>query len=112
MKKAMSAVKSIAVTRAARSSRLGGLSIARKQPIGFLDGELVTVGDSAVDALGKTLAKVDLSAAEVITIYYQGSTERSEVEQFNTDLRQQHPHLQIELVRGGQPHYNYIASVE
>ena len=112
MKKAMSAVKSIAVTRAARSSRLGSLSIARKQPIGFLDGELVTVGDSAVDALGKTLAKVDLSAAEVITIYYQGSTERSEVEQFNTGLRQQHPHLQIELVRGGQPHYNYIASVE
>ena len=112
MKKVMSAVKSIAVTRAARSSRLGSLSIARKQPIGFLDGELVTVGDSVIDALGKTLAKVDLSAAEVITIYYQGSTERSEVEQFITGLRQQHPDLQIELVRGGQPYYNYIASVE
>jgi len=112
MKKAMSLVKSIAVTRAARSSRLGSLSIIRRQPIGFLDGELVTVGDSVIDALGKTLAKVALDAAEVITIYYQGSSERSEIEQLNTGLRQQYPHLQIELVRGGQPHYNYIASVE
>jgi DAK2 domain fusion protein YloV len=112
MKKAMSAVRSIAVTRAARSSRLGSLSIARKQPIGFLDGELVTVSESVVDALGETLSKVDLNAAEVVTIYYQGSTERSEIEQFNTELRKLYPHLQIELVRGGQPHYNYIASVE
>jgi DAK2 domain fusion protein YloV len=112
MKKTIATVRSIAVTRAARSSQVGNLEIAKKQPIGFLDGELVTTGDSVVDALGKTLAKVDLSAAEVVTIYYQGSTERSEVEEFNTGLRQQYPHLQIELVKGGQPHYNYIASVE
>jgi dihydroxyacetone kinase-like predicted kinase len=72
----------------------------------------VTVSESVVDALGETLSKVDLNAAEVVTIYYQGSTERSEIEQFNTELRKLYPHLQIELVRGGQPHYNYIASVE
>ena len=63
MKKAFSAVKSIAVTRAARSSRLGGLNIIRRQPIGFLDGELVAVGDSVTDALSKTMDKVDLNAA-------------------------------------------------
>jgi len=112
MKKAFSAVRSIAVTRAARSSRLGGLNILRKQPIGFLDGELVAVGDSVIDALSKTLDKVDLNAAEVVTVYYQGNTGRSEVEQLSSRLREQYPHLQIELVRGGQPHYNYIASVE
>jgi len=112
MKKAFSAVRSIAVTRAARSSRLGGLNILRKQPIGFLDGELVAVGDSVIDALSKTLDKVDLNAAEVVTVYYQGNAGRSEVEQLSSRLREQYPHLQIELVRGGQPHYNYIASVE
>ena len=112
MKKAFSAVKSIAVTRAARSSRLGGLNIIRRQPIGFLDGELVAVGDSVTDALSKTLDKVDLNAAEVVTVYYQGNTGRSEAEQLSRRLREQHPHLQIELVRGGQPHYNYIASIE
>ncbi len=112
MKNAMSLVKSIAVTRAARFSRLGGLDVRKRQPIGFLDGDLVAVGDSVVGALANTLAKADLNTAEVITIYYQGDTERSEVEPFITGLREQHPQLQIELVRGAQPHYNYIASVE
>jgi hypothetical protein len=112
MKKAMASVKSIAVTQAARSSRLGSLSIKGRQPIGFFDGDLVTVGESVVDALDKTLAKADLGAAEVVTIYYQGNAERQEAEQFIIHLREQHPHLQVELVRGGQPHYNYIASIE
>ncbi|MBE9512526.1 MAG: DAK2 domain-containing protein [Chloroflexi bacterium] len=112
MKKSQVAVKSIAVTRAARFSRIGGLSIKRKQPIGFLDGELVVAGDDIVDTLGKVLAKVDLDAAEVVTIYYRGDAERTEVEPFIISLREQHPELQIELVRGGQPHYDYIVSVE
>ena len=112
MKKAMSLVKSIAVTRAARFSRVGGFNVSRKQPIGFLDGDLVAVGDSVIDALANTLAKAELETAEVVTIYYQGDTERSEMEPFMASLREQYPQLQIELVRGGQPHYNYIASVE
>jgi dihydroxyacetone kinase-like predicted kinase len=34
------------------------------------------------------------------------------VEQVSFNLREQHSHLQVEVVRGGQPHYNYIVSVE
>jgi len=112
MKKAQAAVKSIAVTRAVRSAKVGGLSVKREQPIGFLDGDLVTVGDNALDVLGKVLARLDLGEAEVITIYYRGSAERAEVEPFIVSLREQHPQLEVELVKGGQPHYNYIASVE
>lgn len=112
MKKAMSAIRSIAIALAARPSEINGISIKRKQPIGFLDGDLITTGDSPVDALGKVLAKLDLAAAEVITIYYQNDKERTEVEPFVADLRKQYPNLQIELIRGGQPHYHYLASVE
>jgi DAK2 domain fusion protein YloV len=112
MKKAMSLVKSIAVTRAARLSRVGGFNVSRRQPIGFLDGDLVAVGDSVIDVLASTLAKAEIDTAEVVTIYYQGDAERSEIEPFMVSLREQYPQLQIELVRGGQPHYNYIASVE
>ena len=112
MKKAQSAVRSIAITQAARSVRLVGLHIKRKQPIGFLDGDLVAASDSATDALNEVLAKLDLSDAEIITIYYRGDEERVEVGPFITAFREQYPHLQVELVRGGQPHYHYIVSVE
>ncbi len=112
MNKAKSAVKSIEITRAIRSTQLGGLKIKKKQAIGFLDGELVAVGDNTTDVLIEALARLDLGEAEVITIYYGADTELAEVEQVSFSLREQHSQLQVEVVRGGQPHYNYIVSVE
>ncbi len=112
MAKAKSAVKSIEITRAIRSTQLGGLSIKKKQAVGFLDGDLVAVGDSTTDVLDEVLAKLDLSEAEVVTIYYGADTELAEAEEVSLSIRERHPQLQVDAVRGGQPHYNYIVSVE
>ncbi len=100
------------ITRAVRSTQLGGLSIKKKQSIGFLDGDLVAVGDSTTDVLNEVLARLDLEKAEVVTIYYGADTESAEAEQVGASIREQNPQLQIEVVRGGQPHYDYIVSVE
>jgi len=112
MKKAMSSVKSIEITRAVRDTKIGGLKIKKKQPIGVLDGELVAVGDSTVDVLNQVLAKLDLDKVEVITIYYGADTKLAEAEQVGDNIRERYSRLQIEVVRGGQPHYNYIVSIE
>ena len=112
MNKALSVVKSIAVTESARPARISGLHIKRKQPIGFLDGELVATGDSPVDALSNVLAGMNMDNVEILTIYYRGDEERAEVEDFISELGKRYPDLQVELVHGGQPHYHYIASVE
>jgi len=112
MKKAKSAVRSIEVTRAVRSTKLEGLDIKKKQAIGLLDGDLIAAGDSAADVLNEVLARLDLDKAEVITIYYGADTESAEAERVSVGIREQHPQLQVEVVKGGQPHYNYIISVE
>lgn len=112
MEKAISEVVTIEVTRATRSTELSGLKIRRKQAIGFLDGDLVAVGDSTADILTEVLFRSALEDAEVITIYYGADTETEEAEQVSTDIHEKNPHLQVEVVRGGQLHYNYIASVE
>jgi len=112
MNRAKSEVRSIAITRAVRAVQLGGLNIKKKQAIGLLDGDLVAGSDSTTDVLGQVLAKLDLGEAEVITIYYRAEAERAEAEKIILSIHEQHPHLQVELVRGGQPHYHYIASVE
>jgi len=72
----------------------------------------VVVGDSITDVLIQVLAKVDLDEAEIITIYYGADTKSTEAEQVCASIREEHPQLQVEIVRGGQPHYNYIISVE
>ncbi len=112
MKKAISAVRTIEITRATRSTRLGELKIKRKQPIGLLDGDLIATGKNNTDVLNQVLAKLDLDKAEVITIYYGADTKTAEAEQISNSIREQHPQLQIEVVQGGQPHWNYIISIE
>ncbi|MBA7694980.1 hypothetical protein ES703_103597 [subsurface metagenome] len=112
MQNAIATVRSIEISRAVRSAQLDGLSIKKKQAIGFLDRALVAVADSTVDVLNKTLARLNLDESEVITIYYGAETEPANAEKFGAELTGQHPQLQVEVVRGDQPHYEYIISVE
>jgi len=112
MEKALSSVKSIEITRAVRSTKVNGLKIKRKQPIGLLDGDLLAAGDSDLEVVNKILAKLDLGKSEVVTIYYGEDTDADEAEQINASIAEQYPNLQIEVIRGGQPHYSYIISVE
>jgi len=112
MDKARAAVRTIEITRAVRSTKLGGLRIKKKQAVGLLDGDLLAVGNNTNEVVNKMLTKLDLNKAEVITIYYGADTEPAEAEQVGVSIREQHPQLQTEVVRGGQPHYNYIISIE
>jgi len=112
MENAKSAVKSIEITRAVRSAQLDGLSIKKRQAIGFLDRALVAVGNEVTDVLKKTLSKIGVDKPEVVTIYYGADVKQEEAEAVSEDIRQRYPGVQIEVVHGGQPHYEYIISVE
>jgi DAK2 domain fusion protein YloV len=112
MTEALAAVKTVEVTRAVRSTKVNGLAIKKKQAIGLLDECLVAVGDETADVLKDALAKAKLDKAEVVTIYYGADTEEAEAEAVSDGISKQYPNLQVEVVRGGQPHYNYIVSIE
>jgi len=112
MTEAKSTVKTIEITRAVRSTQLDGLNIKKNQAIGLLDGELLVAGESSADILNKMLDKINLARSEIITIYYGADTELAEAEQVSATIRENHPQLQVEVVRGGQPYYNYIVSIE
>jgi DAK2 domain fusion protein YloV len=112
MYQAQSEVKSIEITRAVRATRLGRLDIKKNQAIGFMDGDLVVVADEAEEALDRTLERVEPDKAEVLTIYYGAGTSATQAEKAAAAVRERYPQLQVEIVQGGQPHYDYIASVE
>ena len=71
-----------------------------------------SVLDKADKVLTEVLARVNLDEAEVLTIYYGADTQSAEAEGVEATIREQHPQLQVEVVQGGQLHYNYIASIE
>ncbi len=112
MENAISTVKSIEITRSVRSTKVNGLKIKRKQPIGLLDGKLVVAGISDIDVLNKLLDKMEMDKAEIVTIYHGEDVETAEAEQISAGITEKYPRIQVEVVRGGQPHYSYIISVE
>ena len=112
MTEAKVTVKTIEITRATRSTRLNAFRIRKNQAIGFLDDKLLAVSDKTGDALIDILAQTDLSEAEMLTIYYGADTQKTEAEQIGAVICRKYPELEVEVVKGGQPHYNYIASVE
>ncbi len=112
MREATSTVKTIEITQAARSTQLDGLSIKKKQTIGLLDGELLAAGKNTIDVVNKMLAKIDLVKSEIVTIYYGSDADSDEAEQISASIRERYPQLQVEVLRGGQPYYNYSVSIE
>ncbi|MBI4304604.1 MAG: DAK2 domain-containing protein, partial [Chloroflexi bacterium] len=112
MKEAMAKVKTIEITHAIRPAQLNGLKIKKNQAIGLLDGELLAASDSSINVLNKILAKLDLKRSEIVTVYYGADVKEAEAEQISASIRERYPQLQVEVVRGGQPYYSYIVSIE
>jgi hypothetical protein len=112
MTEVISLIKTIEITKAVRSAKINGLNIKKKQVIGLLDGNLIAAGNKNVDVFNDVLSKVNLDKAEVVTIYYGVDTKEVEAQQISTSISEVHHNLQIEIVKGDQPHYNYIISIE
>ena len=112
MEAARLGVRTVEVTTAVRPASIGDFSMKKGQAVGFLDGELVAVGDSVRDLVAEMLGGMDLGESEIVTIYYGADTEAGEAEGVAEMLRRKHPNLEVEVIPGGEPHYHYIVSVE
>jgi dihydroxyacetone kinase-like predicted kinase len=49
---------------------------------------------------------------EIITIYYGESVAPEEAQALADEVAEAYPSQEVELVDGGQPHYQYIVSAE
>ena len=112
MEKAIAAVKTIEITKAVRDTQFNGLKIKKRQFIAILNDEiLVASGNNILDVIFQALPKADIEGVEVLTIYYGAETQATEAEDIAQRIREGY-HLDVEIVRGGQPYYNYIISLE
>ncbi|MDD4635781.1 MAG: DAK2 domain-containing protein, partial [Dehalococcoidales bacterium] len=112
MSEAINSVATIEITQAVRSTQVNGLDIQKKQYISILDGQIVSADDSLQNSLNQAFEQIDISAAEVVTIYYGESEDGAGAESVSASITGKYPHLQAEIIKGGQRHYNYILSLE
>ena len=112
MEKARTGVRTVEITRAIRTTKIGDMRIKKNQAIGLLDTDLIAVSNTALDVLNKVLEAINMDEAEVVTIYYGQMVEKPDAEKVANCIRERYAELQIEVVKGGQPHYEYIISIE
>ena len=112
MTEALTAVRTVEITTAVRDASIADLQIAFGAFIGLVDDGLVSTGLDPIEVCLDALARADLAAAELVTIFLGADAPPDEAEEIATALRQIHPHLAVELHAGDQPHYRYVIGVE
>ncbi len=112
MKEAAREITTLELTRAIRSAKFDSRKIKKGQFMVLVNGQLKSAADTVKEALGQALASIDLSGAEVVTLYYGVDADVGEAEQLARYIRELYTHISVEVVEGGQMHYNYIVSVE
>ena len=112
MEEATKGVRTLALTKAIRNVQLNGLEIKKGYYIAILNDEaLVGSGNNASDVVLKALEKTNTANVEIITVYYGAEIKDAEAQSIAKEIRDRYP-VEVEVLYGGQPYYNYVISLE
>ncbi len=112
MTRAMEDVISGEVTTATRSVEIDGVAVEKGQTIALLNGKLALAASSVEEACLGLLEKAQAEKYELITLFYGEDLSAAEANRIADLIRARYPSQEIELQEGGQPHYQFILSVE
>jgi DAK2 domain fusion protein YloV len=112
MGRAMQGIRSLSVTQATRDATLNGVTVRQGQWIGLLDDHLIAGTDDLVSAVVALLEAAEPSSAELLTLFTGRGLAAARVDQLVELIRARWPHLEIEVIAGGQPHYPLLLALE
>jgi len=112
MTKALSTVKTGEITIAVRNVEIDGVNVKEGQVIALLDGKLVTSAGSVEEGVLDMLEKAAAAEHELVTLFYGQDMPHAEANRIADVVREKYSNLEVEVQEGGQPHYQFIISVE
>jgi len=112
MTKALEDVITGEITTATRSVELNGVHVQQGQVIALLNGKLIYAAASLEEACLGLLAKAMAVEKERITLFYGVNIKKQDVNVLADKIRSVYPNQELEIHDGGQPHYQFIISIE
>ncbi len=112
MREALSMVITGEVTVATRTVEIDGVMVQSGQVIALLDGKLVLAANSLEEAVQSLLEKANVQDYELVTFYYGHDLKAAEANAVADQMRAAYPEQEFEVIEGGQPHYQFIISIE
>ncbi|MDL2237731.1 DAK2 domain-containing protein [Christensenellaceae bacterium OttesenSCG-928-K19] len=112
MKEAIKYVKTGQITNAVRDTKMNGSAIKEGDLIGIADGTIVVNGEKVENVMAGLLDSMVDEDSEMITVYYGEQMDEQQAGELMETVEKGYPLLDVELIYGGQPVYQYIISVE
>ena len=112
MQEEIQKVKSLQVTYAVRTTSIDDFDIEEGDIMAIGDAGIVSVGKSIDDTVLDGLAKLINEETELVSLYYGADIKEEEAEKLKERLSDKYSNIDIELNKGSQAVYYYIASVE
>lgn len=99
------------VCKASRDVNIYGQKIKAGMTFSTFNDEIITVGSDPLDVLVELIEEKS-DGAEIVTVYTGDTVTPEQAENTTETLEEKFGDLDIEVVRGGQPHYDYLIAVE
>ncbi len=112
MTKAIDNVVTGEITVATRTVEIDGVNVKEGQVIALLNGKLAVSSDSLEHACLEFLEKANAGKYELVTLFYGEDLKNLEANRIADLVRERYPALEVEVQEGGQPHYQFIISIE
>jgi DAK2 domain fusion protein YloV len=112
MTKALEQVRTGEITTATRSVEIDGVKVESGQVIALLDGKLVASASTVEEACLQLLEKANAAEHELITLFYGQDTTHADANRIADTIRNKYSEQEVEVQEGGQPHYQFLISVE
>lgn len=100
------------VTYAVRDAVLDGTEVKQGDYIGISKGEVKAAGASLNRVVTGLIGSMVEPGDGLVTLYAGAGVSAEEAGQVASEIREEHPDLEVEVQHGGQPVYYYLISVE
>ena len=112
MNESLNEVEAGEITTAIRTIDINGVKVKEGEVIALLNGDLIASSKSIVKACATLLKKAETEDREHITIFYGANTTKDQVDEVIDYIEKTYPDHELEVHEGGQPHYQFILSIE
>jgi len=112
MSRALDSIITGEITVATRSVEIDGVTVREGQVIGLLNGKLAVAAETVEAACLQLLEKAEAVTYELITLFYGSDLSPAEANRIADLLQKKYPEQEVEVQEGGQPHYQFIISIE
>ena len=112
MTAAAQCVSTAQITYAARNSDFDGFDIHEGDYLALLDGKLLGTDREVANLLDHLSEEASSREAEFVTVFYGEDVSEEDAKKAGDIFSRRCPDAEVSLIRGGQPVYYYIISIE